>query len=94
MILLKPLITEKSMSAVKNNQYSFEVNLKASKHQIKEAVQNQFDVSVVKINTSLVKPLIHRSFRTGKDITHKAVKKAFVALKKGQTIKLFDVKNK
>lgn len=92
MILIKPNITEKSMIAASLNQYTFKVNAKANKHQIKKAVEDQFGVNVLKINTTKTKQSTHKSFRTGKAVTKKAIKKAIVTLKKGQTIKLFDIK--
>jgi large subunit ribosomal protein L23 len=94
MILIKPNITEKSMISAGINQYTFKVNVKANKHQIKKAVEDQFGVNVLKINTTKTKQSSQKSFRTGKTVTKKAIKKAIVTLKKGQTIPLFDIKKK
>ena len=94
MTLTNPIITEKSIKLTGLNQYTFKVNPKANKHQIGKAVEDQFGVNVLKINTSKTKQTTHRSARSGKKVTQKAKKKAIVTLSKGQTIKLFDIKKK
>ena len=50
-VIIAPLITEKSMAGTAVQQYSFEVNARATKTQIKSAVAEIFGVTVVKINT-------------------------------------------
>jgi large subunit ribosomal protein L23 len=50
-VLIKPVITEKSMEATQNNKYTFIVNLKANKSQIKEAIEKIFKVKVIKVNS-------------------------------------------
>jgi len=51
-ILKKPVITEKSEKLIEtNNTYTFEVDQKATKDQIKEAIESLYDVKVDKINT-------------------------------------------
>ena len=51
-VILKPLITEKSMNAMADKKYSFLVHPEANKTQIKEAVENMFEgVKVAKVNT-------------------------------------------
>ena len=55
-ILRRPIITEKSTTLQEqNNRYVFEVAKTATKHQIKRAVQEAFEVSVVKVNTMNVR---------------------------------------
>ena len=50
-ILKRPLITEKSAYlSSKLNQYAFEVHAKATQKQVKEAVEEAFDVKVLKVN--------------------------------------------
>ena len=50
-ILRKPIITEKSSyQSSELNQYVFEVHRKATKAQIKEAVETLFDVTVLRVN--------------------------------------------
>ena len=51
-IILKPIITEKSMNEMADKKYAFYVHPKATKNQIREAVQKMFDgVEVDKVNT-------------------------------------------
>ena len=89
-IILAPVITEKSMAGTAVQQYTFEVNPRASKTQIKSAVQEIFKVSVIKINTTNVggkqKNFARRGVRThGKQADWK---KAIVTLAPGQKIEL------
>jgi large subunit ribosomal protein L23 len=54
-VLRRPVITEKShVMAEQHNQYVFEVDLRANKIQIKQAVETIFDVNVVKVNTMVM----------------------------------------
>ena len=51
-VLLKPIVTEKSMAMQADKKYTFSVNTDATKTQIKEAVEKMFkDVKVLKVNT-------------------------------------------
>ena len=51
-VLLKPIVTEKSMAMQAEKKYTFSVNTDATKTQIKEAVEKMFkDVKVEKVNT-------------------------------------------
>lgn len=79
-IIEKPLMTEKSMSLTEDNKYTFYVHPKATKVQIKEAVEKMFEgVKVAKINTMLTEPKQRhrRGFAPGKTVRKK---KAIVAL--------------
>ena len=89
-IIDKPLMTEKSMSLTEENKYSFYVHPKATKTQIKEAVEKMFDgVKVDKVNTMLSTPKKRqrRGFAAGKTVRKK---KAIVSLAPGsRDIELF-----
>ncbi len=51
-VILKPIVTEKSMNAMSDKKYTFSVHTDATKAQIKEAVEKMFDgVKVAKVNT-------------------------------------------
>ena len=51
-VILKPVVTEKSMNAMAEKKYTFLVHPEANKSQIKEAVEKMFDgVKVAKVNT-------------------------------------------
>ncbi len=88
-ILEKPLITEKStMMQEQGNRVMFQVKRSANKLQIKEAVQNIFNVTVLDVNTINVKPKTQRFGRHQGQT--KAWKKAIVLLKEGDRIDFFD----
>ena len=80
-VLKAPLITEKTAAQTeKYNRYGFRVDTKATKNQIKEAVEKLYDVKVEKVNTNITPGKLKRM---GKNITKSPkVKKAWVQLAK------------
>lgn len=50
-IIIKPIVTEKTMAEMAENKYTFEVSKKANKTEIKKAVETIFGVNVEKVNT-------------------------------------------
>lgn len=54
-IIIAPIITEKSSEELQNGKYTFEVNKKATKIEIANAVEKLFEVKVLKVNTISVK---------------------------------------
>jgi large subunit ribosomal protein L23 len=92
-ILKKPIITEKSLKAVKLNRYTFEVDVRASKDQVRQAVTNQFKVEVTKVNMVKSKGTAKRTGRKRLPSMTTDSKKAIVTLKAGQSIKLFEAKS-
>ena len=50
-VIIRPIITEKSMDAMVDGKYTFEVNKKSNKTEIKKAIEDIFDVKVAKVNT-------------------------------------------
>lgn len=91
-IIKKPIITEKSLAASKDNVYTFEVARQATKTQIKAAIKKLFDVDVVAIRTSINKPVSVSTGRRRIPGKSSAVKKAIVQVKQGQSIKVFETK--
>ncbi len=91
-ILIKPIITEKATNDSElNNRYSFQVNTKANKVEIKKAVEAAYGVSVEKVRTINVRP-DRKTRHTKTGIQHgktNAVKKAIVQLAEGETIDLY-----
>lgn len=92
-IIRRPVITEKSTLMIEaENKYVFEVDGRANKIQIKEAVEEIFDLDdqVVKVNT-MVMPA--KRGRRGRNtyIRSRQWKKAVVTLQEGVTIELFNV---
>ena len=84
--LIAPLITEKATMATQYNQVAFWVDPKATKTEIKSAVENLFKVEVTGVNTIKSHGKVKR-FRGQKGVRSDR-KKAFVRLKDGQTIDL------
>jgi large subunit ribosomal protein L23 len=87
-VLKRPILTEKTDFQRDDNQYVFEVDRKANKLQIKEAVETIFDVEVLKVNTMVMKP---KQRRLGRKIiqTQPAWKRAVVTLAPGERIQEF-----
>lgn len=88
-IVIKPIITEKSMGALHESKYTFKVAKCANKIEIAKAVEELFGVKVAKVNTMTVRG---RSKRMG---IHSGYtpnwKKAIVTLAEGsKTIEFFD----
>ena len=54
-IIIAPIVTEKSSSSIQEGKYTFEVNKKATKIEIANAIEKLFDVKVLKVNTISVK---------------------------------------
>lgn len=90
-IIKKPVVTEKSMGLIDQNKYTFIVDKRANKIEIKEAVEDIFKVTVNEVHTMIVKGKVKR---VGKSIGKTSdVKKAIVTLKQGDKIELFEGMN-
>jgi large subunit ribosomal protein L23 len=83
-LLRRPIITEKATNASENGAVVFEVSMKASKSDIKKAVEELFKVKVKGVNTLISKGKIKR-FK-GRMGRRKNIKKAYVMLEDGNTI--------
>ncbi len=87
-VLKRPILTEKTDYQRDENQYVFEVDRRANKLQIREAVETIFDVRVEAVNTMIMKPKRRRLGR--KTITTRpAWKRAVVTLAAGERIQEF-----
>ncbi|EHO53341.1 50S ribosomal protein L23 [Lentilactobacillus kisonensis] len=62
-IILRPVITEETTSKMDNKTYTFDVDLRATKTQVKKAVEDIFDVKVVKVNIMNVRGKLKRQGR-------------------------------
>lgn len=92
---IHPRISEKTFAQAQNGMYVFDVPARATKQQISQAVAKQFSVSVVDVNTVVVKGKVKKSYRKGGAPVvgkRKDVKKAYVRLGEGQTIPVFEEK--
>jgi large subunit ribosomal protein L23 len=88
-VILRPIISERSVDMIADNRYTFEVAKQASKIEIGHAIEAIFDVKVKKVNTLNVsgKP---KRVRFAKGTT-RSWKKAIVTLHEGETIEAFGV---
>ena len=82
-----PVFTEKSVRVIENNQYTFDVDLRLSKPQIKKLIEELFSVIVISVNT-------HRPPRKKKRLGvsqgfKRSYKRVIVTIKSGQSINLF-----
>ena len=87
-VLLAPVVSEKSYSLIADRKYSFRVHPDAHKTQIRQAVEELFEVKVERVNVSQVKPKpkrrgLHRGKKPG-------WKKAVVQVREGETIEIFE----
>ncbi len=90
-VLLKPLVTEKSMHKAGEGKYTFIVARFARKQAIKEAIEKKFSVHIVSIMTSVVKGKTKRTGQKRIEVKNSPFKKATVGLLSGEKIGLFEV---
>ena len=87
-IIIKPVVTEKSIALMEQNKYVFKVALSANKIEIKKAVEEIFKVKVVDVNTVRVKG---KEKRMGRSVGRTSdYKKAIVQLAEGDSIEIFE----
>jgi len=88
-VIIRPVISEKSYNLIETEgQYTFQVDRRANKNQIKNAIESAFEVTVDKVNTVNVKSKPKRQGLTrGRTATWK---KAVVKLAEGDRIELFE----
>ena len=87
-VLLAPVVSEKSYSLITDRKYTFKVHRNAHKTQIRQAVEELFEVHVESVNIVKVqsKPK-QRNYRRG---TKPGWKKAIVQLRQGESIEIFE----
>jgi len=86
-VLIRPVVSEKSVGMVGENKYTFYVDVKSNKIEIKNAIEKMFKVKVDTVHTLTVKPKEKRMGRyVGKTTTKK---KAIVTLEPGNKIEGF-----
>ena len=91
-IIIKPIVTEKMTTlGEKLNRYGFMVEKAANKIQIKKAVEEMYNVTVLDVNTMIVAPKVKSRYTKSGVIEGKssAYKKAVVTLKDGETIDFY-----
>jgi large subunit ribosomal protein L23 len=87
-VLLRPIVSEKSYAGTSVGKYTFRVHEDAHRTQVRQAVEQLFDVEVEKVNILKVQPKPKR--RGTIRGTKPGWKKAIVQLKPGHTIEFFE----
>ncbi|HEY9780260.1 MAG TPA: 50S ribosomal protein L23 [Leptolyngbyaceae cyanobacterium] len=88
-LVRRPIVTEKATRLMEDNKYTFEVTPQATKPQIKAAIEDLFQVKVVKVNTM---QLPRKQRRVGKFVGYKSqYKKAIVTVAAGDEEKIRQV---
>ena len=93
-IIVKPLISEKSVKEAQSGKYTFIVVKDANKYEIASAVEALFKVKVIGVATNIVKEMKFRTTKFGKSKTDLSYKKARVRLASGQKIQIFEGEEK
>lgn len=86
-VIIRPVITEHSYDMMEKNTFTFEVAKDSNKVEIRQAIEEIFDVTVTKVNTLNVKSKPKRL--RGPLGRTRTWKKAMVTLKEGDTIEIF-----
>ena len=87
-VLLAPVVSEKSYSQIADRKYTFKVHKNAHKTQVRQAVEQLFEVKVETVNIVKVQPKPKRRGVTKG--TRPGWKKAIVQLREGNTIEIFE----
>jgi large subunit ribosomal protein L23 len=87
-VILRPVVSEKSYAGIEQNTYTFLVDPRANKTEIKEAVQSIWEVRVVSVNTLRRRGKVkRRGWTKGKRADEK---RAIVTLADGDSIEIFE----
>lgn len=89
-MIIKPVITERSMDDVSKGKFTFLVSRDTTKDMIRKAVERKFKVNVLSVATVMVKGKTRRAGTRRTEVIVPKLKKAIVKLKKDQKIDLFD----
>ncbi len=88
-VIIKPIVTEKSLKGHPFGQYSFQVHNDSTKTTVAKAAKVHFGVDVIKVTISIVKPSSKVNNKR-KTIIISGYKKAIIFVQKGQTISIFE----
>lgn len=87
-VIIRPVVSEKSYAGLERNTYTFLVDPRANKTEIKEAIQKIWNVRVLSVNTLSRKGKVkRRRFTQGKRADQK---RAIVVLAEGDSIEIFE----
>lgn len=87
-VIINPRLSEKSVLGSEKGVYTFVVRRDATKYQVRDAVKALYNVTPVKVNIVNKKPAQRLQGSRGKKVHEAGMKKAYVYLKKGDTIQL------
>ena len=87
-VIIAPRITEKAVGMSERNVYTFVVRPNATKFAVRDAIKALYTVTPVKVNIVNKKAAKRVKGFSGKTVHNKGMKKAYVYLKKGDTINL------
>lgn len=93
-IIIRPIITEKSIADAAKNLYTFTVNSKANKDDIKKAAEELFKVNVLETHTRVRKGKIKSTGKKRVKVRSSSIKIAVVKIKPDQKIDLFETGGK
>jgi len=87
-VVLEPVVSEKSYGGIADRRYTFRVHPEAHKTQVRQAIEQLFDVHVERVNIIKVqaKPKRRGVFKG----TRQGWKKAIVTVRVGETIEIFE----
>jgi large subunit ribosomal protein L23 len=86
-VIIRPVVSEKSYVLAEAGKYTFRVADRAHKTQIRQAIEQLFDVKVLEVRTSSVKSKPKRRGQTAGRT--RSWKKAYVQVREGDTIPIF-----
>jgi large subunit ribosomal protein L23 len=89
-IIIRPVITEKSLSRVNHSQYTFEVDFKSNKYEIRDAVKKEFNVKVLSVKTVMRKGKVKQVGKKRQTKEYSKRKFAIVEIPKDQKISVFN----
>jgi large subunit ribosomal protein L23 len=89
-VLLRPVVSEKTYGLMDQSVYVFVVDPRATKIEIRRAVEESFGVKVHHVNTLNRKGKTTRNRRTNTPVKRPDTKRAFVTLQSGDKIDLFE----
>jgi large subunit ribosomal protein L23 len=89
-VLIRPVVSEKTYDLMNNGTYVFVVDPKATKIDVRNAVEQAFNVTVTNVNTLNRRGKSTRNRRTGVLGMRPGHKRAIVTLKQGDSINLFE----
>jgi large subunit ribosomal protein L23 len=90
-VIVRPLVTEKSTALSMAGKYIFEVDMRANKPQVKNAVEKAFNVTVTGVNIMVMKAKKRGGRFSGRKVTYgNDWKKAVVTLRPDDKIELFE----